>query len=412
MKILHILPYCPVPPNFGGALRIFNLMKQMLRWHDVNVIYMGSEERIPQLRSAMDDRIGHVRVIPRHWARRMKRVGQLYALLGPHSYWAMQGQTRIFRRTIRQELETGGYDIMQSEFPQMALYDPGPGIVKIMDSHNVEYDTFRRMMQKSNGIFRKLHYYDQYRKMYHEEAKACRLQDAVIVTSERDRKIFDEDVPSVPKFIIPNGVDSTYFHANGQDPEPKSLVFTGSMRYIPNSDGALHFIDNIWPLIERAVPDVKLYIVGDGPPPALQRKQSGRIIVTGFVDDVRPYVWRSSVSIVPLRMGGGSRLKIVESLSMKTPVVSTTIGAEGLDVRHGESALIADDPESFAGAVLSLLKDTALRRKLSTNGSELVRTTYDWSIIGDRLNNVYEQVTRNRGTDNPRGGTTQTATEA
>ena len=184
----------------------------------------------------------------------------------------------------------------------------------------------------------------------------------------------------------------SYFIPSDLSPEPASLVFTGMMAYVPNSDGMLYFLDEIFPLIQKSVPHAKIYIVGNNPPRALQQRASESVIVTGFVDDVRPYVWRSSVYVVPLRMGGGTRLKVLEAMAMKKPIVTTAIGCEGIDLRNGESALVLDQPQMFASAVVELLGSPSLRERLTTNGYELVRSRYQWDMIVREADRIYHSL--------------------
>jgi len=229
-------------------------------------------------------------------------------------------------------------------------------------------------------------------KFLREEMQVCKMQDALLVTSARDKEILNAEVPQVPKFVIPNGVDMMYFRPSHLVPEPASLVFTGLMSYIPNHDGMLYFLDKIFPLVLREVPHARVYIVGGQPRRKLVKRASHNVVVTGYVEDVRPYVWRSSVFVVPLRMGGGTRLKIFEAMAMKKPVVTTSIGCEGIDVRNGESALIADEPQAFAQAIVQLIQSADLRQRLIENGYELVKSEYEWSVIGQRVGEVYQSL--------------------
>ena len=162
------------------------------------------------------------------------------------------------------------------------------------------------------------------------------------------------------------------------------------MSYVPNYDGMLYFLDSIFPLILQQSPQTKIYIVGSNPPKKLLRRATHNIIITGFVEDVRPYVYRSSVYVVPLRMGGGTRLKVLEAMAMKKPIVTTSIGCEGIEIVNGSSAIIADELQAFADSVVQLQKDSALRQKLITNGYETMRTHYDWNVIGEQVESLYQ----------------------
>jgi glycosyltransferase involved in cell wall biosynthesis len=271
----------------------------------------------------------------------------------------------------------------------MGCYRLGTGAVRILDAHNVEFDNYRRMSLHASSLFRKKYYGRESRLLRLEEAEACRRHDAIFATSERDRRLLETLVPGVPKFVIPNGVDPSYFTPAAGSPEPASLVFSGMMAYVPNNDGMLYFLDEIFPLIRAKVPGLKVYIVGNRPPKSLLERASESVIVTGYVEDVRPFISKASVYIVPLRMGSGTRLKILEAMSMGKPVVTTSIGCEGLDVVNGETAVIADDPLSFAGSVVDLLGDGQMRERLSRNGMELVRQKYDWSVVDGLVEEAY-----------------------
>jgi glycosyltransferase involved in cell wall biosynthesis len=248
------------------------------------------------------------------------------------------------------------------------------------------------MWLNARSPLRRLHYWSEYRKFYREEIYACSNHDAILVTSERDKQILDRDLPDSSKYVIPNGVDAAYFKPGTEKPEPFSLVFTGAMSYAPNSDGMLHFLEHIFPRILKQIPQMKIYIVGSGPPRALLSRASSNVIVTGFVEDVRPFVWRSGIYVVPLRMGGGTRLKVLEAMAMKKPIVTTSIGAEGINVCDGESALLADEPEQFADAVVRLSQDINLQQKLTANGYDLMLRQYEWSVIGIQLQSTYQSV--------------------
>jgi glycosyltransferase involved in cell wall biosynthesis len=262
-------------------------------------------------------------------------------------------------------------------------------VLKIVDTHNVEYDIFRRMYETSTSPIRKPYYWLEYHKQRRDELAWCGMQDALLTTSERDKEIFGRDVPGVPSFVVPNGTDSTYFTPSAQTPDPHALVFTGTMSWTPNHDGIVWFVDEVLPKIASRVPDVKLYVVGKDPPPWVLSRASERVMVTGTVTDVRPYVYQSSVYVVPLRMGGGTRVKIAEAMAMKKPIVTTAIGCEGIDVVHERSALLADDPQAFADAVVRLLQDRALQEKLVENGYALMKEKYEWSVIGQRVEEMF-----------------------
>lgn len=392
MRILHLMPYIPVPPIFGGALRIYHLLKNLARRHEVTVVAYGSPNDHRRMIEYFDTQLRAIHLVPLPWVARYRRLGQFYALGTSHSFFYSQlvGQGDAMQRKIDQLLTENDFDVVQAEFAPMGSFQLKTDAVKILDAHNVEYDNFRRMWVNTRSLIRKLHYYREYKKFAREEIEICRKHDAILVTSARDKAILDADVPDVPKFVVPNGVETSYFKPSTISPEPSALIFTGMMAYVPNYDGMVYFLDHIFPLIQREVPEAKIYIVGNRPPRELRKRASKQVVITGYVEDVRPFVWRASVYVVPLRMGSGTRLKVLEAMAMKKPIVTTSIGCEGIDVRHGESVLIADTPHAFAHAVVELLRRPELQSTLIQNGYDLVRSSYEWSVIDEHVETVYQ----------------------
>jgi len=391
------MPYTPIPADFGGALRIYHLLKSMALRHEVTLLSYGEPEDRDRLTQHFPLEMKNIYIVPKPWGRRYKRAAQMYSMFGKHSFFYMMANNKEMQYAIDAVVEKKTFDIIQTEFSHLGLFRFDTDAIRILDAHNVEYDNFRRMAS-TDSLVRKVHYHMEYRKVFEEEVEGCRRQDALLVTSERDKKIFDENVPTVPKFIVPNGVDSAYFSPGCEREEPFTMVFTGMMGYVPNYDGMLYFLDEIFPFVLQKIPTAKIYIVGKNPPQRLARRASSNVIITDYVDDVRPFIRRASVYVVPLRMGSGTRLKIAEALAMRKPIVTTSIGCEGIDVTHGETALIADDPKCFADSVVELFADMKLRQRLSECGYELMQTKYEWSIIGEQLDKVYRKLTETKKT--------------
>ncbi len=398
MKILNLIPYAPVPPTFGGGLRVFHLLQWMTRYHDVQVLGYGTAGDARALERALGHPAEKTTMLPEPplLAERWKRIGQLYALIRNTSFTEVTSRNRAMQRALDRILERESFDLVQIAYPVMGYFTFNTQAVRVLDAANIEYDIHRRVAQSTDGFVRRWWADYEYRKLYPQEISICREQDAIFLTSRRDSNMLEADVPDVPKFVIPNGVDTSYFQFPDTTPEEYSLVFTGAINYFPNAEGIEYFIRDIFPLIQRQVPQVKLYVVGNAPPESVRRYASSNIIVTGFVPDVRPYVQRASVYVVPLRIGGGTRLKVLEAMSMRRPIVTTSIGCEGIDVEHGRTALIADEPAAFADATVQLMRDQRLRKSLVENGHELVSARYDWSVVGNQLNDAYAAVFRSR----------------
>jgi len=368
-------------------------MLRILSQHEVTVLAFGSAEEVHHLRKKIDLRFEDIHVVSRPWPARSrleKRLGQFLAFGTRRSFNYLSVRSPQMQSTIDRLLCENNYDVVQCEFSVMGSFRLNTGAVKVLDLHDVEHDKIRQMGVNTRSPLRKLHYLREWKKVLQEEIEVCSRQDGIFVTSENDKVLLDAAVPAIPKIVIPNGVDTSYFTPSVQVSEPASLVFSGLMSYIPNFDGVLYFLDSIFPLVEKEVPNAKIYIVGGQPPKELLERGSDRVIVTGYVEDIRPYVWRSLVYVVPLRMGSGTRLKILEAMAMKKPVVSTSVGCRGLKVRNGESILIADEPQAFAQAVVQVIRSSGLRRKLAQNGYELARSLYEWSLIGRQVEEAYQ----------------------
>lgn len=392
MKILYLLPYSPAKPTFGGSLRIYHILDHLCQNHDVTVAGFSTQEEEEQLLDRFPVLTCKTYLVDPPGRTASRLLTQIRSLFSFHSYWYLSTRSKELQNVLDHIFSKQEFDIIQSEFPALAMYRFNSKAVKIIDAHNVEYDNFKRMAKVGNPL-KKLFYHLESYKFYREETKICRQQDGLLVTSERDISVFEKSVPGVPKFLIPNGVDANYFHPKNIKPKPHSLVFVGMMKYVPNYDGINYFLDEIFPKILAVYPDATITIIGKNPPASIKKKANRNIIVTGFVDDTRPYIQESSVYVVPLRMGGGTRLKIIEALAMKKPLVTTSIGCEGIDISHGESALIADDPQEFANAVMKLFIDKELCDSLTENGYKIVIDKYRWKSIGQHLDAAYEKLT-------------------
>jgi glycosyltransferase involved in cell wall biosynthesis len=228
------------------------------------------------------------------------------------------------------------------------------------------------------------------------EAAACRRFDHIVAVSREDRALMQREYGAADIDDVPTGVDTTFFRPRGTERrQPHNLVFTGSMDWLPNEDAIRYFTEQIMPLIKQQLPDVTLTVVGRNPYPALLGlgKRDASIIVTGRVEDVRPYMERAAAYVVPLRIGSGTRLKIYEAMAMEKPIVSTTVGAEGLPVRDGVELLLADSPSAFADAVVRVLSDEAFAERLGECSAKLVREQFGWDRVARRFGDICEHVT-------------------
>jgi glycosyltransferase involved in cell wall biosynthesis len=268
-----------------------------------------------------------------------------------------------------------------------------PSAPTVLFEHNVEYMIWKRLADVEGSQWRRALLTLEWRKMRRYEAAACRRAALTIAVSETDRALLQADAPNARICTIPTGVDTSYFRPDASRETASSLVFTGAMDWYPNEDAIIHFIEAILPAIRREIPGTALAVVGRNPGERLRRAAAAvQVEVTGTVDDVRPYMAKAAVYVVPLRVGGGTRLKIFEALAMGKAVVTTTVGAEGLPVTPGEHLLQADDPADFARAVVTLLRDRGLRDKLGVGGRRLVEERYSWAEAAREFERRCEEI--------------------
>lgn len=400
MKVLFLIPYSPLPANFGGAIRMYHILRLFSRDHEVTVAGFGTESERQMIIDGFPRLQGRVYVTPPPYSKKRLAFAFIRSLFSRNSYWLSMTRSSALQKLIRQLTHIHRYDLVVHEFPVMGNYECATDGWRILDAHNVEFDNFRRIAAGQVNLLKKLFYRLEMYKFRREELAMAARQDMILTTSVRDAHIFQKEIPGTTVRVIPNGVDMDFFTPDRTQPDPWSLVYIGVMSYTPNHDAMMYFLDEIFPLIKESVPEAGISVVGGRPSESLQKKGNRYVTVTGFVDDVRPYMNSASVYVVPLRMGGGTRLKILEAMSMGIPVVSTSIGCEGLDVVHNESIMIADTPEVFAETVITLLRDTKKAGKIADKARQLAKEKYSWEVVGDRLR---EAIAELRGKEKPVG---------
>jgi glycosyltransferase involved in cell wall biosynthesis len=248
------------------------------------------------------------------------------------------------------------------------------------------------MFQTERGALRRLYNLLEFTKFRREEIQSWESVHGCIMTSWREQQIVRDIAPQTPTLVGANAVDVDYFRPSARAANPSALVMTGLMRYRPNIDGAVYFVQEVFPRILAKRPDMIFYIVGAGATDELRRLTNQNVVLTDTVPDVRPYVHDAAIFVVPLRMGGGTRLKVLEGLAMAKPVVSTTVGCEGIDVVHRRHLLIADDAVTFGESVLELCSDRALAERLGREGRHLVERNYTWESVVDDIEAFYRRL--------------------
>jgi glycosyltransferase involved in cell wall biosynthesis len=393
MNILFLAPYLPSPPNTGARRRAQGLMSSLARSHTVSVLSLVEPgvDHTNAIRQTRDYCAEVVAVANRRftWNTLRKRGLQAASLLSPFSYGRLLHHQPQFQAALDRMVSQTRYDIITVESALLGYYRFPTGTTIVLDEHNIEFDILRRTAMLESRRARKFFNAVDYRKLRREERAVWNRVHGCAVPSERDEQLLRLEKTTIPTMVVPNGIDSEFFRPVETAPDPQLLVFFGVLSYYPNEDGLTFFLDAVWPLIKRRHPALKFLIVGPAPPASLLRRANDDVIITGMVDDVRPYLARASAIVAPLRIGGGTRLKILEALAMGKATVSTTIGAEGLDVTDGRELLLADTAPAFAEQVGRVIEDEALARRLGAAGRALVEERYGWHSSARKLEDLY-----------------------
>jgi len=397
MKILWVKAGGLVPTDSGGKIRSYNILRELARNHSITLFsfYPAHPNDIhPQLKTIFQQVVCLPLDLPA-----AKSFGELYdysvRLFSREPYNITKFCRPQVRRALQHLLAQETYDVIVCDFIMPVGVIPWDWpCPKILFTHNVEAMIWRRHYEVARNPLWKALSWREWKTMAAAERRYLQKADHVLAVSDNDRDEFLRFLDPSKITVIPTGVDVEYFKPNPEPAAPHSLVFTGSMDWLPNEDAIFYFVKEILPLIRQQVPGVSLCIVGRKPSPRLQQLAATEtnIELTGWVEDIRPFMARGSICIVPLRIGGGTRLKIFEAMAMAKPVVSTSIGSEGLPVRDSEHLLLADDPSKFADAVITLLRDSERRTRISLAARQLVEQNYSWAQVANRLAAILDDV--------------------
>jgi glycosyltransferase involved in cell wall biosynthesis len=398
MKILVLAPYIPAPPDTGGRRRIHALLTRLGRTNEVTLAaFVGAatpRRAIDETRK-MCERLVAIPNPALGAPVAARRKMQLRSIASRWSYETARHRTPDMQRAIDRVARDTQFDLTLVEFAQMAEYELPRGTPAVLDAHNVEYDIVHRTYRSESGVVRKFYSYLEYLKLRREEQRAWARMDVCVFTSERDADVARAALPEGHFCVIPNGVDTREFVPAGNE-RGADILFFGADFY-PNIDGLRFYADEVLPLVRRERPSARLVVVGSAVRALGDRARDG-VVAIGPVDDLRPYIQAAAVVVAPLRIGGGTRLKILEAMATAKPVVATRIGAEGIDAIPGRDLLIADDPAGLARATCEVLSDDLLAFRLGAHARRLVEQRYDWDVLVTRLDRVLRTLVAPRRT--------------
>ncbi len=402
MKILFISHLLPYPPRGGAFQRTFNLIRQISHNHQVHLLaiaqraHQDTTAKIQEAVEALQKYCKFVKAFRAPGDSSTFRWGfLLFSNLfstKPYSVWKFQSPQMV--EEIRRIISRGHFDLIHIDTIDLVDYlDDSLGLPIVANHHNIESDLLARRAAAEKNLLAKFYLRLQAQKVRKLERRHAPRFAVNLVVSAQDKKRFESIAPTAEFEIIANGTDVDYFKPS-TNTDTRELIFVGGLGWFPNRDAMLYFSSEILPLIQKQVPDVVLNIIGRTPPAELSKMAAlnPAIRLHGFVDDIRNLMARAAVYVVPIRVGGGTRLKILDAMAAGKAIVSTTIGAEGILAADGSDILFADTAESFAERVVQLLNDKQLRRRLETNARMLAEKEYSWDVIGKRLNQIYADV--------------------
>lgn len=403
MRILWVNTELLHPIDKGGRIRTYHMLKELKRNHRVTYLTLDDGTADREARERAAEYCDELVTVPHR--TQAKFTTAFYAdlarnLASPLPYFIRKYRSARMRREIGERAHAGGaFDVLICDFLMSSINVPpsGAGCATVLFQHNVEAMIRERQYKVQTNPLKKAFLYNEWRKAHAYERAACHRFEQVIAVSRQDAGIMRSEYGVEAVTDVPTGVDISYFSPSGAARvEPHNLVFTGSMDWLPNEDAISYFTKEIMPLVKRRVPGVTLTVVGRNPYPSLLElsRRDSSVIVTGRVEDVRPFIERAAAYIVPLRVGGGTRIKIYEAMAMEKAIVSTTVGAEGLPVRDGIELLLADTPEAFAERVVSVITDDTLARELGERAASMVRGRFGWDQVAASFAEVCERAVR------------------
>lgn len=392
MHIVWIKTELLHPVHNGGRIRTYNMLRALARQHRITYLALDDGTVTDEARALASEYCARLETVP--LAQPARRSAAFFAalaanLFSPHPYAVVRWRSAALEARLRQIVAAGDVDVVVCDFLAPTLNVPRDlGVPVVLFQHNVEAMIWQRHAEVAGNPLARRYMATQWRRMRALEASECRRYTKVIAVSDADAEVFEREYGVVDPVAVPTGVDTEYFRP--ADPalrRPGAMCFIGSMDWLPNEDGVGWFCDAVLPRIREAMPGASLAVVGRNPSArvrALHDPARG-VTVTGSVPDVRPHIASASLCVVPLRIGGGTRLKIFEGMAMALPTVSTAVGAEGLPVTDGVHLALADEADAFADACIALLRDPARARAMGAAADAYVREHFGWDGVARRF---------------------------
>lgn len=407
MNLLWISQNIPYPPKTGVLQRNYNLLCQAAKLAKVYLLAVYKRDILPgpyDIETAKSElgklcELVEIVDLPIESSRNRLYATAFKSLFTTHPFSVNWIKDTDMKRRLRRLCDSVKFDLAHVDTISLAVYsDVLNGFPKILNHHNIESHLLKRRILFERNLVKRWYYAQESRKLEAYERQVCPTFDANFTVSELDKERLLAIAPSARVDVIANGVDVDYFTPIPDAVIPGSLIMVSGMNWFPNRDAVLYMAREIWPLLTAKMPDLTWTIVGADPPPYLQElaSQDSRVIVTGFVNDVRPYLSKAEVYLCPMRDGGGTRLKILDALAMGKTIVCTTMACEGIPVVPGKHVLIANSPGEFLQQIGRVREDPQLRENLGQAAREFAIEHYSWTKIGKDLERVYHSLVKGK----------------
>jgi glycosyltransferase involved in cell wall biosynthesis len=400
MRLLFVSTIMPYPPIYGSAIRTWSLLRALAS-EGVETTFLtftsDSEPAVDlQPLHELCRSVKLVYLAPKSLSSSADYAGRAMALASRHPYATVRYRSREMYQLLEEQLSTTAFDAVFAD-EIFALVNMPPIVLPLIaNGHNIEYLILKRYLQFETNPLKRAYAWMESEKLRRWERHAFRRASLGVACSEYDRNVLLAADSSTPIVVVPNVIDTDYYTPLPGEGDPLTVMYQGGMDWFPNRDAVEYFVSSILPILRQRVPQVRFVVAGRNPSPDFLRRfqTDPGIEFTGTVDDMRPVIQRAQVCVVPLRIGSGTRLKILESAAMGKPVVSTRLGAEGLAFRDGDEIILKDDPSAFADAIADLLFHPQKRQSIATAARERVRQDYSFPALCSAVRGALDFVTR------------------
>lgn len=396
----HLLPY---PPKGGVLQRSYNLIKESSKRHKITLLAFNQKNLCPSEKDMQDGldhlsqfcRVADVITIESEKSN-TKRIKLLLAgLLPGKTYTVSWLASDEFKNALAKVLAANDFDLIHVDTLSLAPYviDLKP-YKKVLNHHNIESVMMLRRAENEKNFLKKIYFYQEGIKLKKYEKQICDKFELNITCSDLDATRLEEIAPGIRCEGVPNGVDLNYFSPQDLVKVDKSIVFAGGLSWYPNLDAMSFFLKSVWPRLNDEVPDVSMTIIGRSPPQWMRDMQNDykNLTITGFVDDVRPYLARAYLYVCPIRDGGGTKLKVLDALAMGKLLVAHPIACEGIDVQDRENVLFATTPEEYIAVIKDAFANPVMAQDVARKGYQLIEQKYNFAAIGSHLSDLYQLV--------------------